>query len=171
MLPRGDAVALAGGLVAEDAAGDGDVERVDVPEQRQREDAVGAFAHEAADAGAFRAEDQRERAGEVRGGPAFAVHVGGVDPDAEAFEFFEERGDIGDARHGDIFNGPGGGPRHGRGEAHRAAARDNDAVRAAAVCGAQDGPEVVRVLNASATSKNGGSPLSWARRKISSTSQ
>ncbi len=141
--------ALAHGLVHDDRAGHGDVERRNLACHGDAEQVVAGLFDQVVQARAFAAQHQHAVGVEVEvgvvGGSAL---VETEHPDVLLLELFERADEVGDAGDADVLGGSGGGLGDRGGDRGRAAFGQDDAVDARAVGGAKQRAEVVGVFDA-----------------------
>ena len=141
--------ALAEGLVQDDGAGDGDVERGDAALHGDAEEEVAGALDQLVQAGAFAAEDEADVLAEVEVGVVGgAALVEADDPDVVLLHLLEGAGEIGDVGDADVLGGASGGLGDDRAERGGAAFGEKDAGDAGAVGGAEESAEVVGVFDA-----------------------
>jgi len=140
---------LAQGFVHDDGSGYGDVERRDLAGHGNAQEVVAGFFDEIVEAGAFTAENEDAVGVEVEVGVVGgAALVEAEDPDVLLLHLFERTDEIGDAGDADVFGGASGGLGYRGGDGGGAALGEDDAVYADAVGCAEEGSEVMRVLDA-----------------------
>ena len=141
--------ALAGGLIEDDGAGGGDVERADAAGHGNAQQVVAGAADEIVEAGAFAAEDEDAVAGEVE-----AVVVGCAalvetdDPEVLPLQVFERADEVDDAGDAEMLGGAGAGFDGDGAQRGGAALGEDDAVDAGAIGHAQQRAEVLRIFDA-----------------------
>ena len=146
---RKGAAALAEGLVHDDGAGDGDVERADTAGHGDAQEVVAGALDEVVETGAFAAEDEAGVLLEVEVGVVGgAALVEADDPDVGFLEGLEGASEVDDLGDADVLGGTGGAFGDDGGQGGGAALGDDDAVDAGAVGGADEGAEVVGVFYA-----------------------
>src|SRR6187200_1497103 len=111
---------LTGGLVQEEGSSDADVERLDLPAERDRHSAVACTAYERAYALALGTEHQRDAAGQIRLPHRRAGRAGCLpDPQLWPLDLGEVGGQVGNYRHGDVLDRAGRSAANRRGHANR----------------------------------------------------
>jgi hypothetical protein len=141
--------ALAEGLVHDDGAGDGDVERGDLASHGDAQEVVAGFLDEVVEACALAAQDEDAVGAEVEGGVVGAAAlIEAKHPDVGLLHLLEGADEVGDAGDADVLGRAGGGLGDGRRDWCGPAFGEDDAVDAGAVGGAEEGAEVVRVFDA-----------------------
>ena len=145
----GAGAALAHGLVHDDRAGDGDVQRADAARHGDAEEVVTGALDQVVESRALAAEDEAGVLAEVEVGVVGAAAlVEADDPDVLLLHRLEGAGDVDDLRDADVLAGTGGGFGDDGGERGGAAFGKEDAVDACAVGRAEESAEVVRVFDA-----------------------
>jgi len=140
---------LAQGFVHDDGSGYGDVERRDLPGHGDAQEVVAGFFDEVVEAGTLAAEDEDAVGVEVEVGVVGgAALVEAEDPDVLLLHLLEGADEVGDAGDADVFGGAGGGLGYRGGDGGGAALGEDDAVYADAIGCAEEGSEVMRVLDA-----------------------
>ena len=140
---------LAKDLIEHEAGGDRGVEGPDlVPAHRNGHDEVAVLPHQAADPLAFAADDDSARTTEITGSERpFAAGVEAGDPESGLAGLVEGPGQVDDATDGQMGGRAGRSLDGGGGEAGRSPFRYHDGVGADGVGGAEDGTQVVGVLD------------------------
>ncbi len=143
-------MALAQGFIHDDRSGDGDVEGCDLSGHRNTEEVVAGLFDKIVETRTLATEDEDGVGGEV------VVGVAGGTTLVETYH-----PDVG-LLH--LFEGSGGGFGDGTGDGGGAAFGEQNAVDSGAVCGAEEGAQVVRVFDAVESEKEAG--VAWEGDEI-----
>ena len=138
---------MAEGLVEDHRSGRGGIERFDLALHRDPHHLVAAFEHEPADPLGLPADDDAGRAAVVDlVVQEIARIVRTDDPEPLVLERVDRLTKVRDVGDEQMLARAGTRLGDGRGEAHRAVTRDDDAVDAGALAGAEQDAKVLRIL-------------------------
>lgn len=158
-------MALAQGFIHDDRSGDGDVEGCDLSGHRNTEEVVAGLFDKIVETRTLATEDEDGVGGEVVVGVAGGTTlVETYHPDVGLLHLFEGSDEVGYAGDADVFGGSGGGFGDGTGDGGGAAFGEQNAVDSGAVCGAEEGAQVVRVFDAVESEKEAG--VAWEGDEI-----
>jgi hypothetical protein len=144
---RGGA-ALAEGFIEDDGTGGRDVEGADAAGHGDTQEVVAGAADKIMETGPLAAEDEDAVAGEVETVVVgLAALVEANDPQILALEVFKSADEVDDAGDAEMLSGAGAGLDGDRAEGRGATFGEHDSIDSSTVGHAQQGTEVLRVLN------------------------